>query len=94
MSLTRILRRDVSPRHRPCQYLRLGSILATLDDQMYRIRVLLPRSAGWIAEAEHEHRAVVARINDRDGDGAAQAMERHLRASCDRAIRLVLPIQR
>jgi DNA-binding GntR family transcriptional regulator len=73
---------------------RLGSILATLDDQMYRIRLLLPRSSGWLAEALHEHRTIVARIKARDGDGAERAMEQHLRAFCDRAVCLVLPIQR
>ncbi|MBX0328844.1 GntR family transcriptional regulator [Oscillochloris sp. ZM17-4] len=73
---------------------RLGAILATLDDQMYRIRVLLPGAAGWQAEATQEHHTIVARISARDGDGAEQAMEQHLRASCDRAVRLALPIQR
>lgn len=73
---------------------RLGAILATLDDQMYRIRQILPRSAAWLDETLGEHRAIVARIRARDAAGAEQAMERHLRASCDRAVRLVLPIQR
>ncbi len=73
---------------------RLGAILATLDDQMYRIRGLLPRGAGWLAEAAHEHRTIVARIMARDSDGAEQAMAQHLRASCDRAVRLALPIRR
>jgi DNA-binding GntR family transcriptional regulator len=41
-----------------------------------------------------EHRAIVERIKARDADGAEQAMEQHLRASCERAVHLVLPIRR
>ena len=73
---------------------RLGSILATLNDQMYRIRMILPRSAERLAETLREHHAIVEQIKARDTDGAEQAMEQHLRASCERAVRLVLPIRR
>jgi DNA-binding GntR family transcriptional regulator len=73
---------------------RLGSILATLDDQMYRIRKILPRSAERLAETLHEHHVIVEQIKVRDAGGAEQAMEQHLRASCERAVRLVLPLRR
>jgi DNA-binding GntR family transcriptional regulator len=73
---------------------RLGSILATLDDQMYRIRMLLPRSAASLAETLREHRAIVKQIKLRDPDKAERAMEEHLRLTCERAVRLVLPLQR
>ncbi|MBP1468434.1 FCD domain-containing protein [Candidatus Chloroploca sp. M-50] len=59
---------------------RLAAILTTLDDQMYRIRLTLPRSAGWIEETLAEHRAIVERITTRDADGAARAMGTHLRS--------------
>ncbi len=73
---------------------RLGAILTTLDDQMYRIRLMLPRSAGWLEEMLGEHRAITERIMARDADGAERVMAQHLRSFCDRAVRLVLPIRR
>lgn len=72
---------------------RLSAILATLDDQMYRVRAILLRSSEWIAATLHDHRMIVEQITARDGAGAEQAMEHHLRSSCERATRLVLPLQ-
>jgi GntR family transcriptional regulator, galactonate operon transcriptional repressor len=73
---------------------RLGSILATLDDQMYRIRKILPRSAAFLTETLREHRAIVEQIKVRDADGAERAMEEQLGLTCERAVRLVLPLRR
>ena len=71
---------------------RITAILAMLDDQMYRVRAILPRSPEWLEAAQHDHHAIVACIKARDGQGAEQAMEHHLRSSCERAMRLVLPL--
>lgn len=70
---------------------RLGAILATLDDQMYRVRAILPRSSEWLEATLRDHAAIVAQIKARDAGGAQRAMERHLRSSCERAVGLVLP---
>lgn len=72
---------------------RLGAILATFDDQMHRIRAILPRSAEWLEGTLREHRAIAERVKARDADGAERAMEDHLRASCERAVRVVLPLR-
>lgn len=70
---------------------RLVSILATLDDQVRRIRAISPRTPGRLEATLREHREIVGRIRDRDASGAEAAMRRHLRAACENAIRLVLP---
>jgi DNA-binding GntR family transcriptional regulator len=70
---------------------RLVSILATLDDQVRRIRAMSPRTPGRLEATLREHREIVGRIRDRDASGAEAAMRRHLRAACENAIRLVLP---
>jgi DNA-binding GntR family transcriptional regulator len=72
---------------------RLGEILATLDDQMHRVRAILPRSSEWLEATLRDHRAIVAQIKARDDDGAERAMEQHLRSSCERAVRLVVPLR-
>lgn len=72
---------------------RLGAILAMLDDQMHRVRALLPQSAEWLEETVHDHRAIVEQIKARDGSRAEQAMVQHLRSACGRAMRLVLPLR-
>jgi len=72
---------------------RLSIILATLDDQMYRVRAILPRSADWLGATLRDHKAIVEQIKARDGKGAEQAMEQHLQLTCERAMRLVLPLR-
>lgn len=72
---------------------RLSAILATLDDQMYRVRAILPRSPDWLEAALREHTAIVERIKARDGKGAEQAMEEHLRSACERSMRVALPLR-
>jgi DNA-binding GntR family transcriptional regulator len=71
---------------------RLIAVLATMDDQMYRVRVLFPRSPEWLDATLRDHAEIVERIKAHDGPGAEQAMERHLRSSRDYAMRLVLPV--
>jgi DNA-binding GntR family transcriptional regulator len=76
------------------QNTRLATILATFDDQMYRIRTILPQAPGWLEGTLREHRELVDHIIARDPVGAERAMVEHLRASCERAVRLVLPLRR
>lgn len=68
---------------------RIMNILATLDNQVHRIRVLSPHTQGRVTETLREHREIVDCIKRRDGQGAQEAMTRHLRAACDNAIRLM-----
>jgi DNA-binding GntR family transcriptional regulator len=70
---------------------RLVSIIATLDDQVRRIRAMSPRTPGRLKSTLREHREIVRRIKDRDASGAEAAMREHLRAACQNAVRLVLP---
>jgi DNA-binding GntR family transcriptional regulator len=70
---------------------RLATILATLDDQVRRIRAISPRTPGRLEATLREHRDVVGRIKKRDASGAEVAMRHHLRAACENAIRLVSP---
>jgi DNA-binding GntR family transcriptional regulator len=71
---------------------RLGAILAMFDDQMHRIRAILPGSSDWLEGTLREHRAIFEAIKARDPDKAERAIEEHLRASCERAVRVVLPL--
>jgi DNA-binding GntR family transcriptional regulator len=68
---------------------RLINILATLDDQMHRIRTMWTRTPVWQEDAMTEHEAIVAAIKRRDPDAAQAALARHLRGSCEHAIRHV-----
>ena len=70
---------------------RLIVVLATLDDQMYRVRALFPQSAAWLQATLEEHAKIVACIKAKDGSGAEQAMSYHLRSAREYAIRCVLP---
>lgn len=70
---------------------RLITILATLDDQVHRIRAMSSRAPGRLEAALHEHREIVERIKQRDAVGAEQAMLHHLQAACENALRLVAP---
>lgn len=73
---------------------RLGTILATLDDQMHRVRALFPQYPDWLQATMQDHAVIVEKIKEHDGGGAENAMESHLRFACDRAVRIVLPLQR
>jgi DNA-binding GntR family transcriptional regulator len=70
---------------------RLGSLLATIDDQMHRIRVISSRSAPWVAGTLVEHRRILECIVARDPQGAEALMRRHLQLARENAIRLVTP---
>jgi DNA-binding GntR family transcriptional regulator len=68
---------------------RIMTILATLDNQVHRIRALSPHVHGRIESTLREHREIVECIKRRDGQGAQEAMTRHLRSACENAIRLM-----
>ena len=70
---------------------RMISILGTLDDQMHRIRSMWPRTPRWLDGAVDEHADIVRSIAARDPDAAERAMRKHLRSSCDHAIRFLMP---
>jgi DNA-binding GntR family transcriptional regulator len=69
---------------------RLITILATLDDQMHRIRTMWTRTPTWQEDAMAEHEEIVACIKRRDPAAAEAALRRHLRGSLDHAIRQVM----
>jgi DNA-binding GntR family transcriptional regulator len=68
---------------------RIMRILATLDNQVHRIRGLSPNVPTRIEATLREHREIMDCIKRRDGQGAQEAMTRHLRAACENAIRLM-----
>jgi GntR family transcriptional regulator, rspAB operon transcriptional repressor len=68
---------------------RLANILATLDNQVRRIRGLTPHVHGRIEHTLCEHREIVECIKRRDSQGAQEAMTRHLRAAAESAIRMM-----
>jgi DNA-binding GntR family transcriptional regulator len=68
---------------------RIIGILGTLDNQVHRIRGLSPNVHGRIENTLCEHREIVDHIKRRDGQGAQEAMTRHLRAACESAIRMM-----
>jgi len=70
---------------------RLVTILATLDDQVRRIRSMSPRTPGRLEATLREHNEIVARIKERDASGAEAAMRRHLQAACENAVHLIFP---
>jgi len=70
---------------------RLITVLATLDDQMYRVRALFPQSSQWLEATLVEHATLVKAIKAHDSPGAEKAMKAHLRSSREQAIRLSLP---
>ncbi len=76
------------------QNLRLGRILATLDDQVHRVRIIFSQSPDWLQAVIEEHTLIVEKIKERNGQGAEQAMVQHLRSTCDRSVQIVLPLQR
>ena len=68
---------------------RMTALLATLDDQVHRIRIISPSSLGRLEAMVREHREVLEYIGRRDCAGAQEAMRRHLRAARENAIRLM-----
>jgi DNA-binding GntR family transcriptional regulator len=48
--------------------------------QLDRVRVLSLEDRGWLATILAQHEAIVARVLEGDGPGAAAAMEKHVRA--------------
>jgi GntR family transcriptional regulator, rspAB operon transcriptional repressor len=70
---------------------RLAQILATLSDQVHRIRALSPRSPGRLNAALEEHVAIVESLKRRDPDAAASAMRIHLEHARDNAVQLLRP---
>lgn len=69
---------------------RIVAILATLDDQVHRIRLLSPKAPGRLEATLQEHRNILDCIKRHDGQAAQQAMIQHLRAACENAIRLMM----
>jgi len=76
------------------QNIRLGKILATLDDQMHQVRIYFSQSPDWLQAMFKEHAAIVEKIKAHDGKGAEIAMTRHLRSACDRSVQMALPLRR
>jgi len=76
------------------QNIRLGKILATLDGQMHRVRIIFSHSPDWLQAVIQEHATLVEKIKARDGKGAKNAMVQHLRSACDRSVQIVLPLRR
>lgn len=72
---------------------RMVAILGTLDDQMHRIRSMWPRKPRWLDGTLAEHSAIVKCITERDPAGAEEAMRKHLRLSCEHAIRFLMPMR-
>jgi DNA-binding GntR family transcriptional regulator len=73
---------------------RLGKILATLDDQMHRVRIIFSQSPDWVEAVVREHSSIVENIKARNGKGAENAMVQHLRSACDRSVQVVMPLRR
>jgi DNA-binding GntR family transcriptional regulator len=69
---------------------RLASILATLADQVHRVRVLSPNTPGRIEATLREHEEILSAVKRRDGEAARAAMVRHLRAAHENAIQLLM----
>jgi DNA-binding GntR family transcriptional regulator len=78
---------------RSTQNARMIAILGTLDDQMHRIRSMWPRKPRWLDGTLAEHDAIVKCIIERDPAGAEEAMRKHLRLSCEHAIRFLMPMR-
>jgi GntR family transcriptional regulator, rspAB operon transcriptional repressor len=78
---------------RSTQNSRMFAILATLDDQMGRIRGIWSRNPRWVDGALAEHSLIVKCIIERNSAGAEGAMRQHLRSSCDKAIRFLMPMR-
>jgi GntR family transcriptional regulator, rspAB operon transcriptional repressor len=77
---------------RATQNSRMFAILATLDDQIQRIRCLWARNPRWLDGTVAEHNLIVKCIVAHDPAGAEDAMRQHLRSSCQHAIRSLMPM--
>jgi DNA-binding GntR family transcriptional regulator len=75
------------------QNVRMITILATLDDQMHRIRSMWLREPRWQDRTLAEHSAIAKCIAARDPVGAEEAMRKHLRFSCEHAVRFLMPLR-
>lgn len=73
---------------------RMINILATLDDQMHRIRSLWLGQSRWLEGTLAEHDQIVKGITDRNPDAAEAAMRKHLQISCEHVIRFLMPMRR
>jgi len=73
---------------------RMINILATLDDQMHRIRSLWLGQARWLEGTLAEHDQIAKAIKDRNPDAAEAAMRKHLQVSCEHVIRFLMPMRR
>jgi DNA-binding GntR family transcriptional regulator len=71
---------------------RLINVLATLDNQMYRVRALFPQSSQWLETTLVEHALIVEAIKVHDGQAAEKAIKAHLRSSREYAIKQILPV--
>jgi DNA-binding GntR family transcriptional regulator len=69
---------------------RLAQILATLEDQVHRIRQRAMSHMPRVPASLAEHRAVLQAIKKRDGAAAEKAMRDHLQAARDNAIQMAL----
>lgn len=69
---------------------RLAQILATLEDQVHRIRQRAMSHTPRVPTSLAEHRAVLQAIKERDGPAAEKAMRDHLQAARDNAIQMAL----
>lgn len=69
---------------------RLAQILATLDDQVHRIRERALSHNARVPATLTEHGAVLRAIRKRDATAAEKAMRDHLQAARDNAIQLAL----
>jgi DNA-binding GntR family transcriptional regulator len=68
---------------------RLIAILATLADQVHRIRVLSPSTPGRLEATLSEHQEILARLKRRDPEAARAAMVHHLRAAQQNAVQVL-----
>lgn len=72
----RMHRHIVAMAGRPRVWEKVEEVKAHLD----RVRVLSLEDRSWLATIFAQHEAIVSRILDGDGEGAAAAMEQHVRA--------------
>ena len=78
---------------RSTQNKRMVAFLATLDDQMHRVRYMCLRTPSGLESALAEHDLIVKCILDHDPDGAEDAMRKHLHSSCENAVRFLMPMR-
>ncbi len=76
------------------QNIRLSKILAMLDAQMHRVRIIFSQSPDWVQAVVQQHTTIVQKIKARDCEGAENAMVEHLRSACDRSVQVLLPLRR